>query len=158
MTLLCFLTTSMTDIPTYVSLWKKRWTKKSLFLDVLIDNSQPQSPITRVYRKKTFTGLLTNYFSFTPFSYKLGLIRTLVDRTYKINNTWVGFHEDIKKLILILRKNLFPSHIVERVIRQYIAKTQTVSSIPASPPSNSRHFFQITLCWALFYCSTKQIT
>ena len=158
MTLLCFLTTSMTDIPTYVSLWKKRWIKKIPFLDVLIDNSQPQSPITRVYRKKTFTGLLTNYFSFTPFSYKLGLIRTLVDRTYKINNTWVGFHEDIKKLILILRKNLFPSHIVERVIRQYIAKSQTVSSIPASPPSNSTHFFQITLCWALFYCSTKQIT
>ena len=108
MTLLCFLTTSMTDIPTYVSLWKKRWIKKIPFLDVLINNSQHQSPITRVYRRKTFTGLLTNYFSFTPFSYKLGLIRTLVDRTYKINNTWVGVHEDIKKLILILRKNLFP--------------------------------------------------
>ena len=117
--------------------------KKIPFLDVLIDNSQPQSPITRVYRKKTFTGLLTNYFSFTPFSYKLGLIRTLVDRTYKINNTWVGFQEDIKKLILILRKNLFPSHIVERVIRQYIAKSQTVSSKPASPPSNKTHFFKL---------------
>ena len=92
-------------------------------------------------RKKTFTGLLTNYFSFTPFSYKLGLIRTLVDRTYKINNTWVGFHEDIKKLLSILRKTLFPSHIVERVIRQYITKTQTLSNISASPPSNSTHFF-----------------
>ena len=78
---------------------EKEIDKKIPFLDVLIDISQPQSPITRVYRKKTFTGLLTNYFSFTPFSYKLGLIRTLVDRTYKINNTWVGFHEDIKKLI-----------------------------------------------------------
>ena len=74
--------------------------KISAFLDVLIDNSQPLSPITRVYRKNTFTGLLTNYFSFTPFSYKLGLIRTPVDRTYKINNTWVGFHKDIKKLLL----------------------------------------------------------
>ena len=28
---------------------------------------------------------------------------------YKINNSWVGFLEDIKKLLLILRKNLFPS-------------------------------------------------
>ena len=61
---------------------EKEMDKKILFLDVLIDNSQPQSPITRVYRKKTFTDLLTNYFSFTPFSHKLGLIRTLVDRTY----------------------------------------------------------------------------
>ena len=94
-------------------------------------------------RKKTFTGLWTNDFSFTPFSYKLGLIRTLVDRTYKINNTWEAFNEDIKKLLLILRKNLFPRHIVERVTRQYITKTQTLSNIPASPPSNSTHFFKL---------------
>ena len=100
MTLFCFLTTLTTDIPTYVSPWKKRCIKKIPFLHVLIDNSQPQSLIARVYRKKTFTGLLTNYFSFTPSSYKLGLIRTLVDRTYKITNTWLGFHEDIKKLLL----------------------------------------------------------
>ena len=124
---------------------KKEMDKKKIpFLDVLIDKSQPQSPITRVYRKKTFTGLLTNCFSFTPFSYKLGLIRTIADRTYKINNMWEGFNEDIKKLSLILRKNLFPSHIVERVIRQYITKTQTLSNIPARPTSNSTHFFKLS--------------
>jgi len=112
-----FLTTSTTDIPTYTSPWKKRWIKKSpSWMLILIDNSQPQSLITRVYHKKTFTGLLTNYFSFTPFYYKLGLIRTLVDRKYKINNTWVGFHEDVKKLLLILRKNPFLSHVVEKFI------------------------------------------
>ena len=112
-------------------------------MDVLIDNSQPRTRITRVYRKKTFTGLLTNYFSFTPFSYKRGLIRTLADRTYKTNNTWEGFNEDIRKLLLILRKNLFPSHIVERVIRLYITKTQTLLNIPASPPSNSTQLFKL---------------
>ena len=42
---------------------EKEMDKKIPFLDVLIDNSQPQSPIPRIYRKKTFTGLLTNYFS-----------------------------------------------------------------------------------------------
>ena len=58
------------------------------FLDVLINNML-HSPVTSVYRKKTFTGLLTNYFSFTSFSYKMGLIKNLVDGTYKINNTWL---------------------------------------------------------------------
>ena len=116
---------------------EKEMDKKIPFLDVLIDNSQPQSLITRVYCKKTLIVLLTNCFSITPFSYKLGLIRTLVDgRIYKINNTWVArFSEDIKKLLLILWKKLFPSHIVEKVIRQYISKTQTPSNIPASPPA-----------------------
>ena len=42
---------------------EKEMDKKIPFLDVLIDDSQPQSPIPRVYHKKTFTGLLTNYFS-----------------------------------------------------------------------------------------------
>ena len=62
------------------------------FLDVLVDNNDPNSLLTRVSRKKTFAGLLTNYFSFTSYSYKVGLIRTLVDRAYKINNTWLGLH------------------------------------------------------------------
>ena len=65
------------------------------FLDVLVDNNDPNSLLTRVYRKKTFIVLLTNYFSFTSYSYKVGLIRTLVDKAYKINNTWLGLHEDL---------------------------------------------------------------
>jgi len=64
------------------------------FLDVLLDNHSNQGIITSVIHKKTHTGLLTNYYSFVPFSYKLGLVRTLVDRIFKINNTWVGFHLD----------------------------------------------------------------
>ena len=55
------------------------------FLDVLVCNRE--QCITSVYHKPTYTGLLTNYFSFIPHSYKTGLIRTLVDRIYKINNT-----------------------------------------------------------------------
>ena len=82
------------------------------FSDVLVDNNDPNSFLTGVYHKKTFTGLLTNYFSFTLYSYKVGLIRTLVDRAYKINNTSLGLHEDITKLMEILKKNIFPAHLV----------------------------------------------
>ena len=42
-------------------------------LDVFINNKDPTNLITSVYRKKTFTGLLTNFFSFTSISYKLAL-------------------------------------------------------------------------------------
>ena len=42
------------------------------FLDVLINNTDPHQSVTTVYRKKTFTGLLTSYLSFCPFTYKLG--------------------------------------------------------------------------------------
>ena len=56
-------------------------------------------------RKKTFMGLLTNYLSFEPLSYKIGLIRTLTDGVFKINNTLLGFHKDITKLVFIFHKN-----------------------------------------------------
>ena len=66
------------------------------FLDVLIDNKQVPVLIT-VFRKSTFTGLLLNFTSFTSYSYKLGLIRTLIDRAY--NSTWLGFHQETTKNI-----------------------------------------------------------
>ena len=44
------------------------------FLDVLLSkqsaSDRQSSFITSVYRKKTSTGLLTNYFRFAPFKYK----------------------------------------------------------------------------------------
>ena len=91
------------------------------FLDVLVNNN-PLNLQTSVFCKKTFTGLLTNYFSFTSFSYKMGRVRTLVDSVHKINNSWLGFHKDIKNLILILRKDLFPVHIVEKVTNSYLSR------------------------------------
>jgi len=99
------------------------------FLDVLVNNN-PLNLQTSVFCKKTFTELLTNHFSFTSFSYKMSLVRTLVDRVYKINKSWQGFHKDIKHLTLTLRKNLFPVDIVEKVINRYVSKA-------ASRPSAS---------------------
>ena len=89
-------------------------------LDVLINNIDPHQSVTTVYRKKTFTGLLTSYLSFCPFTYKLGLIKTFIDRTFKINNTWMGFHTDLQKLSFILWRNLFPENLINKYISKYI--------------------------------------
>ena len=120
---------------------EKQFNHKLPFLDVLIDNHDPSSSLTRVYRKKTFTGLLTNYFSFTSYSYKVGLIKTLVDRAYKINNTWLGFHEDINNPTDILKKNLFPAHLIEKIINRYITGTQNNHHPRDSLPTTSPTFY-----------------
>ena len=77
--------------------------KQLPFLDVL--NTRSDRLTTSVYRKSTFTGLLQNYNSFVPFTYKKGLIKTLIDQTFRLNNTWIGFHLDLEKLKVILQKN-----------------------------------------------------
>ena len=72
---------------------------------------------------------------FTSYSCKVGLIKTLVDRGYKINNIWLGFHDDITKLMDILKKNLFPAQLVPKVLNHIITGTQS-NHCPTSPMFN----------------------
>ena len=91
---------------------------KLLFLDVLVCNKP--NLVTSVYRKPTGTGLLTNFFCFTPSKYKNGLIKTLLDRCYKINNTWVHFDKDLESLTKFLNKNQLPTKLMNKVTKKYL--------------------------------------
>ena len=93
------------------------------FLDVTINTNNEL--VTSVYHKPTFTGLLTNFRSFVPLDYKIKLITTLVDRAYKINNTWKGFDVDVKKIFNYLSRNLFPQRVIERNLKKYLDKKIT---------------------------------
>ena len=100
------------------------------FLDVLINNTDPHQSVTTVYRKKTFTGLLTSYLSFCPFTYKLGLIKTLIHRTFKINNTWMGFHTDLRNCLSfcvgISSLRTLSTNILLNIFRQHLSRENTV--------------------------------
>ena len=76
---------------------EKNIDNKIAFLDTLIDNINGNIT-TQTYHKSTYTGLLLNFNSFTPFSYKTGLVKCLIDRAFKINNTWTGFNLYTEKL------------------------------------------------------------
>ena len=77
---------------------------QKLFLDVLITKTS-NIKITANYKKSAETGVLTNYFRFIIVIYVL-----LVDRLYKIKNTWSGFHNVIEKT-----KSIFKEPISARV-------------------------------------------
>ena len=117
------------------------------FLDVLLSNQSVSdhqgSFITSVYRKKTFTCLLTNYFSFTPFKYKLGLIKTVIDRAYKINNTTQGFHNDIKNLSEILKRNMFPKWLIDKSVTGYLSKVTTTGKDASKCEISNCHFYKL---------------
>ena len=50
------------------------------------------------------------------------LIKTLVDRTFKINNTYNGFKIDLKNIINILKRNSFPAFVIDNVVKRYHSK------------------------------------
>ena len=66
-------------------------------LDVVIDDCS-NILNTTTYHKSTYSGLLLNFDSFTSRFYKISLIKCLIDRAYKINNTWASFHNDVTKV------------------------------------------------------------
>ena len=54
------------------------------FLEVFISGIDNQNLILQTYHKSTYVGLLLNFKSFTSFSYKINLIKCLIDRPFKI--------------------------------------------------------------------------
>ena len=89
-------------------------------MDAVIDNSQNILK-TSTYRS-TYSGLLLNYTSFTSRFYKIGLMKCLIDRAYKIHNTWPDFHGDVCKSKDVLKRNSYPPFILDKIIKAYIDK------------------------------------
>ena len=95
--------------------------KQLPFLDAL--NTRSDRLISTVYTKSTFAGLLQNCNSFAPLTYKKGLTKTLIDQTFRLNNTWDGFQLDLEKLKGILqKKNKYLPNIIDKSVKKYLNK------------------------------------
>ena len=99
---------------------KKQINHSITFLDVLISGINNQNLTLHTYHKSTYKGLLLNFKSFTSFSYKLRLIKCLIDRLFKICNNWNSFHNDIENIKSNLIKNAYPSFLIDKVIKKYL--------------------------------------
>ena len=58
---------------------------------------------TSVCKKKRSVGLFTQYNSFTPFSYKIGLIKYLILKVFKISSCYIIFPYELNKITNILQ-------------------------------------------------------
>ena len=90
------------------------------FLDVFILGINNQNLTLQTYHKSTYTGLLLNFKSFTSFSYKISLIKCLIDRSFKICNNWNSFHNDIENIKSNLIKNADLLFLVDKVMKKYL--------------------------------------
>ena len=91
-----------------------------LFLDVFISGIDNQNLTLQAYHKSTYRALLLNFKSFTSFSYKISLIKYLIDRSFIICNNWNSFHNDIENIKSNLTKNAYPAFLIDKVIKKYL--------------------------------------
>ena len=93
---------------------------KLAFLDVLVEKKDDQV-VTSIFRKKTFTGLYQRWDSFSPEQIKINLIHMLVHRALRIC-TKSKLEEELGKIRNILLSNGYPSEIIDRNIKQKMAR------------------------------------
>ena len=103
------------------------------FLDVNIFREKGKF-VTNVYRKKTFSGVYTNFGSFIPETYKTGLIKSLLFRCFNLCSDFVKFHHEIDILKGILYKNCYSRDFVDKCIKEFLDRVLTrkvvVSTVP----------------------------
>jgi len=63
------------------------------FLGMQLLNRAPQIE-TKVYVKPTNTGLLLHYHSHVDMGYKHGLLKTMLDRAYRLTSCWLYFSDE----------------------------------------------------------------
>ena len=68
----------------------------------------------------------------------------VTDRTFKINNTWLGFH---MTFFTILRKNLYSEHVLDMLLHHYATKAvegnDTRPSTGVGKVELARHYVKI---------------
>ena len=128
---------------------------------------------TSVFRKSTFSGLGTSFFSHCPLRFRLSSIQTLITRAYRLCSNYESLHCEFNFLRNFFSANGYPKTYVDRFIRKFldsryqpdVSQSDTVSkkvyiSLPFFGPQSeklktelqkllSRHFtefnFQIIL-------------
>ena len=97
-----------------------------LFLDIKITCHNQQFK-TSVHRKPTFSGVFMHYESYLDQTYKKSLIDTLLFYC-------CSFHLEVDNLREILKKNSYPSGIIEQSIRSFLNKLHVPKKVIPTVP------------------------
>lgn len=97
------------------------------FLDCLVTRSNNKLQCS-VYRKSTFSGLGTSFFSYCSFSFKINGIKTLLYRAYHVCSTYIDLHSELEFLKTFFRNNGFSRNLVEKQINQFLDSRFTTNN------------------------------
>ena len=105
------------------------------FLDTLIHRADKNINIS-VYRKPTHTGLSTKWNSYVPIQFKQNLIKTLLNKSHNICNTYLNKHKKIQytRTFDSLVRIGYAKSFINKNIKQLLIKFQSQNN--CNPQSN----------------------
>ena len=104
-----------------------------------------------MYRKKLSIRLFTQYNSFTPCSIKIGLIKCLIHRAFKISSSYIILLNEINKIKNVLQKNMYPLFVIDNQIKRFLEMQYTNISNENTVNNNKKVYFKLP------YIKLKQI-
>ena len=94
----------------------------------------PKLPHTFIFHKATFSGVFTNYDSFIPDTYKIGLVHTLLFRFFKICSSMENFHIEVELQRSIFKCNNYTVNIIDQCIKKFFDKLYDPKHIVPTVP------------------------
>ena len=76
---------------------------------------------TKVYVKPTNTGLLLHYKSHVDDCYKRGLLKTMLDRAFRLSSNWSYFSNECNRLKMVFFRLSYPDRLINSTISRFIA-------------------------------------
>ena len=84
----------------------------------------------KVNRKPTNTGLLLHYHSHVDMKYKHSLLKTMLNRGFKLSSNWHLFHQECECLKEIFTRWYYPEPLIQNTIRAFIEMKETGRTRP----------------------------
>ena len=84
--------------------------------------------------------MFTQFNSFTPISYNIGLVRCLIYRAFKISSSYIIFHNELEKVKILLQKNTYPKSVIDNQSKTFLDKQFTVDSGTISKKQKSLRY------------------
>ena len=103
------------------------------FLDINIFRENGKS-VPTFYRKKTFSGVYTNFNSFIPETYKTSLIKSLFFQYLNLCLDFAKFHHEIKVLKSNLYKNSYSRDFLDKCIKSVLDRVLTQKVVESTVP------------------------
>ena len=91
------------------------------YLDVLLTRNNDFSETT-VYCKKTNTGLYIKWSSLGPVKFKCNLVTCVLERVYRICNSYMSMHFEFQLISSLLLNNGYPRRFIDYQIRKFMNK------------------------------------
>ena len=95
---------------------------------------------TSVFRKTTFSGLGSSFFSYCCRTFKTNSIQTLLHRGYTICSSALSFHREVVFLRNFFHNNGFPTKLFNDQLEKFLSKKHDFQPVISSVAKKSLYF------------------